>query len=153
MLRKALGQGFALTRLGYARLALGLVEEAVDTFEQAVALRTDFGSPNMLMESLAGLASALLAHQQPQAALTHVQVILNHLDQHGLDGTEAPVRIYQVCYQVLLANQDERARDVLHRGYVLLQDRANQIYDERMRRMYLENVVSHREVIRRWMNP
>ncbi len=145
-------QGFALTRLGYARLALGLVEEAVDAFEQAVALRTEFGSPNMLMESLAGLANALLAHQQPQAALLHVNVILGHLDKHGLDGTEAPIRIYLACHQVLLANQDARAREVLHRGYTLLQNRAGQIYDERMRRMYLENVISHRQIIHLWSN-
>jgi diguanylate cyclase (GGDEF)-like protein len=140
-------QGFALTRLGHAQLGLGQYQEAVDTYQQAVELRREFGSPNMLIESLAGMANALLAQRKAAQAQAHVETILHHLEKRTLDGTEEPLKVYLICYQILHTRKDYRAPRLLKQAYELLNTRAALIYDDDMRRSYLENVPAHREII------
>ena len=57
------------------------------------------------------------------------------------------------CYNVLLAVQDTRAREILSFAYRLLQERANKIDDKTLRRSYLENVAANREIATLWEEP
>jgi hypothetical protein len=60
------------------------------------------------------------------------------------------MRIYLTCYRVLRAMGDPRASEILDAAYRLIQERADKIEDEALRRSYLENVAANREIIREW---
>jgi hypothetical protein len=51
---------------------------------------------------------------------------------------------------VLDAAGDSRAREVLEKGYAELQERANKITDEALRRSFLENVPWNRNLVKLW---
>jgi len=76
--------------------------------------------------------------------------ILGYLQVGSLDGTSEPLRVYLTCYQVLQANGDPRADDILEEGYRFLQERAAKISDEGERRSFLENVAANREIVGAW---
>ena len=124
--------------------------EAAQSYRQAVEIRGELGERNLAIESLAGLARASLGQKDLSLALTHVEEILDHLEDKTLDGTDEPFRIYLTCYRVLRANQDPRAQDVLAEAHRLLQERAARISDEETRRLFLENVTAHREIVEAW---
>jgi rsbT co-antagonist protein RsbR len=102
---------------------------------------------HLAMESLAGLAQALMAQGKLAEALTPVEEILTYLEEHSLDGAEEPVRVYLTCYHVLQANQDPRAEAILNTGGRLLRKRAAKVNDKDLRQSFLENVAVHREVL------
>lgn len=153
-------QGHALSGLGYrsplypeplaglvASEAAGRLAEATDAYRQALDLRRELGQHNLATEPLAGLARVSLAQGNLVQAQAHVEGILSYLESNTLDGTDEPFRVYLTCYQVLKANQDPRAQNILDSVYALLQEQADQFPDEEARRFYLENVPAHREIV------
>ena len=78
--------------------------------------------------------------------------VLSYLKTTTLDSTDDPFRVYLTCYRILRANQDACAQAILNTAYTLLQERAANIGDEEMRRSFLENVPTHRELVREWTN-
>jgi class 3 adenylate cyclase/tetratricopeptide (TPR) repeat protein len=121
--------------------------EAADAYRQALNLRRELGQHSLAAETLAGLARVSLAQGELSQAQAQAEEILRHLETNTLDGTEEPLRIYLTCYRVLCDNQDARARDILNAAHSLLQERAARIYDDELRRSFLENVAAHREVV------
>lgn len=140
-------QGYALTRLGYALAGLGRLTEAAQAYRQALDLRQEAGEHNLAIESLAGLAHVSLAKGDLTQAQAQVEEILAHLETNTLVGTDEPFRIYLTCYRVLRASQDPRAQETLDTAHRLLQEQAAKISDEKMRRLFLENVAAHREIV------
>jgi hypothetical protein len=63
------------------------------------------------------------------------------------DGTKEPFRILLTCYQVLKANDDQRADAILTDAYNLLQARAANINDVHLRGCFLNNVAVNREIV------
>jgi hypothetical protein len=98
------------------------------------------------MENLAGLASIALEQGELEGALAHVDEILAFLEENPLRGV-SDIRTYLVCYQVLQAAADPRAKGVLGTAHALLQERAATIPTEQLRRTYLENVPHNREIL------
>jgi len=153
-----LTEGYSLMNLGHALAGLDHPAEAADAYQQALVLWRESGQSNLAMEPLAGLASVSLTQGDLTQAQTWVERILSHLEdndpatgsEHGLDGTEEPFRVYLTCYRVLSANQDPRAQTVLSTAYHLLQERAAKINDEALRRLFLENVAAHCEIVSEW---
>lgn len=81
---------------------------------------------------LTGLAAAAAARGRLDEARQYVNRILAWIDANGTNGLELPIQTYLICYDILrrAAPADaEAARRVLQQGYVLLQQRANQIND------------------------
>ena len=142
-------QGIVLTHLGHALVGLGQLAQATEAYQQAVTLRRDSGQHFLVIESQAGLGRVSLAQGDLQSALAEVEEILRYLELEDstLYGTGEPLKIFLTCYQVLEANQDPRAEAILRSAYDLLDDRAAKISDEGLRRSFLENVVTHREII------
>jgi tetratricopeptide (TPR) repeat protein len=140
-------QGYALNNLGHALAGLNRLAEAADAYRQAVALRHELGEHFLDIESLAGLARVCLAEGKLAEAQAHVDEILSYLKTRTLDGTDEPMRVYLTCYQVLKANQDPRASELLTTTYDLLQERAGAIMEEELRRSFLRNVNAHREIV------
>ncbi len=145
--RYHLGQGDSALVLGHALAGLGDRDGATAAYHQALDRYRQSGFLNPPMEALAGLARLELAGGEPSQAMARVNEILEHLKAHSLDGTYEPFRIYWTCYQVLRANDDARAAEVLRTAYRLLQERAARIEDEHLHRSFLEKVPSHRELV------
>ncbi len=142
-----LNEGYALTNLGCALVDLGQLEEAADVCQRAVALLRALGMHRLSMESLVGLARISMARGDLAQAQAQVEEILEYLESNTLDSTGEPFRGYLVCYQVLCANKDPRAVSILSAAYRLLQERAAQIGDEKARRMFLEKVAAHCQIV------
>jgi adenylate cyclase len=143
-------QAYPLTYLGHALVGLDRLAEAAEAYRQAMVLRREFGQPHMAMEPLAGLARVSLAQHDLSQAQTHVDEMLDFLEDNTLDGTDEPFRVYLTCYRVLHANQDPRAQEILNTAHGLLQERAARISDEELRRSFLENVAAHQEILSEW---
>jgi hypothetical protein len=62
-------------------------------------------------------------------------------------GCIAPFSVYLAVCRVLQAVGDERATAVTQSAYEQLQLQAAQIEDEMMRRLFLEQVPAHREIM------
>ncbi len=143
------GLASALTRLGHASVGLGQLEEATKFYQQALTLWRELEQHTMALDSLAGLARVSLAQGNSLQAQTYVEEILPHLESNKLPhGSSEPFLVYQSCYQVLDANQDPRAWDILSSAHRWLQEQAAKITDEELYYSFLENVAAHREIMR-----
>lgn len=142
-----LGQGDSALALGHALSGLGDTQGATAAYEQALQRYRQSGFLNRPAEALAGLARLALEQGDLAQALDHAEEVLDHLQSHTLDGTYEPFRVYLTCYRVLQAHDDPRAAEILHTAYNLLQERAAEIEDPRLRRSFLENVRTNREIL------
>lgn len=137
--------------LGNARLGLGQPVEASAAYQEAWKIRQEFSKPHRAMEALAGLARAALARGDQQAASERVEQIIAYLSTGGsLEGSWEKLRIYLTCYQVLRSVQDPRAWEILKEAHTLLQEQARRIPDAEARRLFLENVPWHAEIVSQW---
>jgi tetratricopeptide (TPR) repeat protein len=137
--------------LGNSLLGLGLVAEAGQAYQAALKVYQLPDPKSLSIEPLAGLARVALASGDLAQALEHVGAILAYLEDGGtVDGTLEPLQIYLTCYQVLYAAGDPRAERVLTTAHTLLQERAAKLPDESTRRMFLQNVPYHREIVAAW---
>jgi tetratricopeptide (TPR) repeat protein len=137
---------FVLTRMGHALTSLDSLDEAVAAYHEALLLRKEGGHAHLEVEPLAGLARVALDQGDPARALGHVEEILPQLKNDNLNGNDEPLRVHLTCYQVLSANEDPRAEQVLDTAYHLLEERVAEIYPKEMQRSFVENVAAHREI-------
>lgn len=138
--------GNALTPLGHALLGLGRLEEATAAYQQALEIWHGLNRDNLAMEPLAGLARVNLAANDLPRAQSQAEEILGYLQNDDLAGTAQPFRVYLTCYQVLQANQDPRAGDLLDTCHHLLQERAARLEDNTLHHLFLNEVAAHREI-------
>ena len=135
---------------GHVLASLGKLQEAEIAYQNAVTSANETHRPRHAMEALAGLAQVAMARDGPE---NYIEQILVYLETetpalgHPLDGTMEPFRIYLTCYQVLIANQDPRAPEILSDAYNLLQKRASNINDDELRDCFLHNVTANREIV------
>jgi tetratricopeptide (TPR) repeat protein len=141
-------QALALTHLGHARLALQQFDGAHQAYQEAALIRRELGQPSLTVEVLAGLARLHLAQGNLASAATYVDEIGAYLQRGGsLDGADEPLRIYLTCYQVLKAQDDPAAAELLGAACNLLQVRAARIGDAALQRSFLENVPYHQTLL------
>jgi diguanylate cyclase (GGDEF)-like protein len=143
-------EGNALTNLGHALLATGELAAASDAYEQALVLRREREQTRLAMETIAGLSRLRLSQSNPAEALALVEEILAYLENNSLDGTDDPFRVWLTCYEVLCANEDIRGLAILERAHQELQARASRIGESDLQHSFLENVVTHRELVNAW---
>jgi len=143
-------QAMAWVALGNALEGLERLEEAADAYQQILAMRSELSLYDLIVDSLAGLTRVLLAQDDLAQAQTHVEAILSRLETKPLNRMREPFRVGLTCYRVLHANGEPRAEDILRTVYDLLQERAANIADEDLRRLFLENVPAHREIVSEW---
>jgi tetratricopeptide (TPR) repeat protein len=143
-----------LTFLGQIQLDLGRFEEAAQSYQRAWMLRKRLGQPRLALEPLAGLARASLLMGCSSQALLQIKVILGYLQgengamsmKYLLAGIDSPLRVFLTCYQILSANEDLRAPQVLDEAGQFLRWRSSQIPDEVQRGLFLERVNENREL-------
>ncbi len=144
-------QASALTVLGHAQMRLNMTQQAAFTYQQAILLWKQMGLTHHILDPLAGLARISLKQGEILQAKHQITEILAYLNEHPmLDGTIEPLRIYFTCYQVLQANQDPRAEEILQSAYRVLQQRAEKISNEEMRNIFLTRVAAHQNIIQAW---
>ncbi len=137
----------ALFRLGHALTSLHKWDEAGQAYRQSQQIRCEMGQEALVAEAQAGLARLELAQGHLPQALEQVEQILGFLQRGNLDGSEEPMRVHLTCYQVLQAAGDPRASQVLKTAYQDLQSQAAHIADESARRVFLEKVTTHRQLV------
>ena len=119
--------------------------DAAAAYRQALASAADRHVP-LAAEARAGLASVALAEGDLGLAQTEVEAILPILASM-YTCLDEPFAIYLTCHRVLDALHDPRAAPVLQAGQRLLQEYAESIPDPALRRSFLENVATHRELL------
>lgn len=135
--------------LGKFQVALGDYKEARDTFNRSLIIRQTMKQHFRIAELHAALAEIAL-HEGNIAiaeALSFIEATLKFLDEKVPNGTDEPMRIYLTCYQVLQANDDPRANEILDKAHTTLLERANKITDDAMRISYLGNVAANRKIV------
>ena len=145
------GNHFVIQRvqinLGHALADLGDHVAAGDCYQQAITLQKGANWFSCPTDAYAGLAALCLEQNEATAAVPYAEAALALLAQHGLAAAFEPFAVYWTCVRVLKAVGDPRARTVLFAAYQTLQEIANQLEDERLRRSFLENVVANRNLV------
>jgi tetratricopeptide (TPR) repeat protein len=131
---------FAYLHLGNILTSLGNYDKARDYYSKSLKMTTFMGQTYLIPEIQAGQARVAILEGKLDEAMKYVEQILVFLKEHNLDGTDEPMRIYLTCNQVLQANGDPGADDILIQAYTILMERAEMIKDDAMRQSYLENV-------------
>ncbi|MBN2389674.1 MAG: AAA family ATPase [Anaerolineae bacterium] len=147
-------QVWAWMLLGRALTGLGQLEDANAACQRALE------SSSLWIEEWklwirAGLIRIALLKGGTEAmreAMPHANEILRYWEGYpalrdvGLERFE----VCWTCYRLLQALHDPRAPEVLERAYDLLQARAAKLQDPAHRRMFLEDVAAHRDIIAEW---
>jgi hypothetical protein len=134
--------------LGHARARMDQPDLAAAAYQQAVAWYITIGNMAMAVEPQAGLVQLALAQDDRVRAQTLVELMLPVLSERPGARVLTPFYAYLICYQVLEAIQDTRAATVLQTAQRLLQEYAAQIPNTALRRSFLENVATHRDLLR-----
>ncbi|MBV7339570.1 tetratricopeptide repeat protein [Chloroflexi bacterium TSY] len=136
-----------LPLLGRVHSALSNHKAAQEIYEQAAKM-LEQSEDHRVIEPLAGLAQLHQNAGETEQAMEKVNTVLETIARDGLIGVTEPFLVYLICHQVLEANGDSRATEVLFTGHQLLQNSAGFIEDEGQRRSFFEDVTTNRELDR-----
>lgn len=141
-------QAEILTWLGHAHANHQQVDAAKQNYIQALVLYQAIGARPQAAEAQAGLARLALAADELNEAMAQCEVLLLTLADYPLAGLDEPFLVYLTCYEILSATQDPRAAEVIQTAYNILQQYLEQIQEAELRVSFLENVKTHRQVLR-----
>lgn len=144
------GQGHALHGIGTALLGLKHFLEAEAYFQQAVDLREEMGLPHLAIESRTALARAVWSQNNTKKAFNLIEPILSSIEEKEFSDHYRSLESYLVIIQILQANQDSRAGELLSLAYRLVQEQAEKIDNIEERRSFEENVEVNRQIIDLW---
>ncbi|MCY1074361.1 ATP-binding protein [Archangium lansingense] len=139
-------QGYAWMCRGHALFSLGRLPEARESYQQARRIRVETRMRHLEMESVAGLAAVALAAGEQQKAREYAEELLTHLEQGPLRGVEEPFGMWLTCFRVLRELEDTRAARLLETAHRQLQEWAEKIHDEGLRRSFL-SIPAHRTLM------
>jgi hypothetical protein len=138
----------ALRLQGQAEIAESLTDSARVHLRRSRDLFDDLEMTHLALEPIAALAQLEMNCGSRLAAMGHVEAILaRQASGIELDGTEEPLRVSLICYQVLSAHADERAEGVLSMAITALNERATRISDIQRRHNFLQRVPFHRDLL------
>lgn len=140
----------AHTHIGYIMINLNIWDKADAAFQQALAIYTDINHIPFACEARGGLATIALRQGDFAQALGHVEEILRYFETIGAETAEYGMRLFNICFRVLQAANDNRAVAVLRQGHQMLQNSAARITNPDRQFSYLNNHPDHRELIRLW---
>jgi tetratricopeptide (TPR) repeat protein len=137
----------ALYSLGDLVLTGGALAEAEECLRRSLMIRENLGNPLAIAESRTGLARLALVRHDADEALVQVDEILHAIEAGRLAAGDLTCTMRLTCYRVLRAAGDARAAPVLAAAVAWLREQAARIPDAEARRMFLENVACHRELL------
>jgi tetratricopeptide (TPR) repeat protein len=142
---------WALLYLGDAELALGRHAEAQAAFERSHAVAARIGN-TVAYFAKAGLARVALARGDAARAMREIAGLLPHLDRDGILLGKGNAQLIQfTCHKVLARAGDPRAAAMLASAHTTLQTVAATIADPNLRRGYLTNIPTHRDIAAAWV--
>jgi predicted ATPase/DNA-binding SARP family transcriptional activator len=135
--------------LGHTLLGLGSLDGAREAYQESISLRHELSQAHLVSEPQAALANISLIQGETTIALQYVEEILGEAeDCQKMDGLIDPAQVCLTCFQVLKDIEDPRAPEILQRAHQQLQERTGKISDDGLRHSFLENVASHRALVR-----
>jgi len=137
---------YAAHRLGNILAAQRRWDEAVERYQEALAVRRELGQHMLALETQAALAWVVRRRGDMATARQTVAAILPALDAPPT-GVDAPLQLYLTCYTVLTTVDADRARALLRHAATLLMERADRIADASVHAAYLQ-VSAHQEILR-----
>ena len=140
-------QADAMTCLGHLLIDLGAWEEARGMYEGALARRLSMQQAHLAVEPLAGLARIALGQAHVTDSVAWLARIWPDAVTPLPDGALDPVQVYLAAYWTWRVARDPRAERALARGMEMLQTRAVQSTSEVRRRVFLDNIPSHRQLL------
>ncbi|MFZ6028369.1 MAG: tetratricopeptide repeat protein [Chloroflexota bacterium] len=142
------GSAYAFTYLGHALEASGECEQAIEAYQQALAMWRELKHEDQMYDAAGGLANTYHAQGNLAAARAQVALILDYEHRRqNLVALDEPLRVYETCYRVLLASGEETlAQSLLERAYTLLAELAKQVTDPDRRRIMIENGPGYRDI-------
>jgi class 3 adenylate cyclase/predicted ATPase len=144
-------EAYALSYIALSYELAGDWESAVHYYQAALPLRHELQTSAPAIEDKAGLARVALGQQNLALAQAHAETCWQHLQAHGVDGIEFPIRVYLTCYDVFVAAQQEAAAwQVIEAAYQLLLSRASRISDAGLRDSMLHHIRDNQRVLDVW---
>jgi hypothetical protein len=134
--------------LGHARARMEQPDLAAAAYQQAVAWYITIGNAAMVIEPQAGLVQLAVAQDDCVGAQILVDRMLPVLSERPRARVLTPFYVYLICYDALEAIHDTRVATVLQTAQRLLQEYAEQIPNTALRRSFLDNVATHRDLLR-----
>lgn len=126
-------------------------ERAAALYRQALAIHRDIGATTLAIFDHAGLARLALSQQDHGLARRHIDHVVNWIMNGNAQRFWDPWIIYLSAYQVLTAlAETETAQAILAEAHGLLQQRAQEISDETLRRRFLDEVATNRAIQQAW---
>lgn len=119
---------------------------AREAYRDALQLQRERGLVKRTIEPLAGLARLAFATDNLSQAIAYCHDILPILISHN-NTIFDPFYADLTCYHILSAAADPRAATILHSAVDRLQEQAQKIYDDNLRRSFLEVVPTHRALL------
>jgi class 3 adenylate cyclase/tetratricopeptide (TPR) repeat protein len=138
--------------LGHTMIGLGNPQEAEKAFQEALEIRHDWGRSYLVIDPMAGLAQIALVQGDLTRASGYVEDILDNRDtvlKTEIFDDLITNRIDLTCYEILEANNDPRARDLLNTIHDKLVNQAAKLPLEN-REGFIENIPWHQQVIELW---
>jgi predicted ATPase/DNA-binding SARP family transcriptional activator len=136
-----------LLALGDALHDLGRHDESCAAYAAALAIGREHQMPPLIAVALAGIARCRLAMGATPDAQAAVDEVLREQDMLTLGSLWEPLRVAEICYRVLRASGDPHADEVLRAAAALLDQHADAITDQALRRMFREQVAAHRAIL------
>ncbi|MCB0193343.1 MAG: tetratricopeptide repeat protein [Anaerolineae bacterium] len=149
-------EGYTSARLGFVLTSTGDLPAAAEAYRRAIHLRRKLGQDTIAILDLAELAWITMQRKQSSQALAQVDEILSWLESNDTTYFNELPRVYWRCYQILQATHPTdpplrlKTIGVLDATYNVLQNRADRIENEHLRRSYLEQVAIHRKITQAW---
>ncbi|MBN1922456.1 MAG: tetratricopeptide repeat protein [Anaerolineae bacterium] len=138
----------ASTYLGKIYAELGQYDDAETWYQKARAIRSGAPHAGRLLELDAELTALIWQRGDPVRALAEIAPVLEALQtDNALEGAEEPYHVYWICYQILMANADQRAAAILARAREQLLEQAERIPEPELRHSFLENILTHRRIM------
>ena len=147
---------YNLVTLGHAFSQLNKPSEAALAYQQAIKIDEELQKYFQKIEPICGLARLDLNARRTSHALARIEQVLDILRRaqsttacfdDSLSSLNDAFAVYLSCYHVLQSAQDPRAAPTLLQAYHLLLTYADRAGDDAIRKQYLENITSHRQII------
>lgn len=144
-------EAYALTGLGLNAEAGGDTGTAEEAYRQALAIQEKIGAVPLATFNRVRLAWLYARQNQPALARQYLEPVIDWIRAgHGQQFWD-PWAIYLTAYRTLLSlGEDGKARSVLEEAYRLLHQRAEKIGDAEIKRRFLTEAASSREIIQAW---
>jgi predicted ATPase len=140
-------QAWAKTILAHLRLEQGAWQEAQALGEAALAVTALPEAATYRVATQTLLALVAWRCQDWSVVAAYLAEVYTVLTTGAFDEQQEIPWICLTCHELWAAHGDQRAQEIIARGYDWLQSRAAKISEEATRRAFLQNVPEHRQLL------